>query len=322
MSLPEPELARLIAECESHPLFGRLRRYIRRIQFMNAPVWPLVSRAVSANAAESGILEISDFPDEVALIQRIGQENFERYFIEEEESSLAAAAQNCGLSLNEADRIRRFVDMACLRASEPRPVEWGSVPGEVYTCVGRVAWDGKEPSLAWVLPHLARSRYEINREGVKEFTRRGGLAKAERPALENLLRTLDWINLRQNTFQRLLAFLMKTQSSFIKTERRLDLTVLSQAKVASALDVHPTTVGRIIRGRSLLVPRGGEVPLAEFLPNRRRRAEWAIRELAHEKRNWTGKSLAGRLSTQYGIRLSQRTVNQYRRKAILREGRK
>ncbi|MBI4052341.1 MAG: hypothetical protein HY400_07525 [Elusimicrobia bacterium] len=311
LAMPEPHVARLIAEVERDPLFEKIRPFIRRVRFPSTRfLWPY-DRADLQEAPDSWHIDWSQFQTEMECIQRMGQEAFERHFLYEEEGlSLEETTFRCGISAEEARTVRAFVYFLSLHAPQtnlPQPA------AEHSTCIAKIEWADHKPHLAWLLPHLARGRYEIDYEGIKSLQSSRQLQAEDKQRLRKLLGTLEMINGRHNTLWRILQTVLETQSRFLKSERKTDLVPLPQSALARSLHVHPSTVTRAIRSRSLLTPWNKEFPISAFLPNRRDMVVSAIRELFEEEEsNKTDETLRKKLASKYGFAVSRRTVNECR----------
>jgi DNA-directed RNA polymerase specialized sigma54-like protein len=262
-------------------------------------------------------LDLSGFQSEVRLIERMGEEAFERYFLYEKGvSSLKEAAARCGITEEQAGRLHRLLDAISLQAEESRRSPQ-AIPSLAHSvCVARVELVKSEPTLVWTLPHLARGRYEIDYDGVAMFLKSGNFSPNEADPLRRLIRQLERINMRQNTLERLLEIVLRTQSRYLVTGRALDLTVFPKKLAAHAIGVHPSRVGRLVCRRSLLAPWSREIPLADLLPNQREKAVFVLQDILQgAPGKWTDERIRQLLERQYGLRFSRRTVNECRRLA-------
>ena len=118
LEMPEDEFNRLTTEVESSPMFKKLYRKERIIHYQRYPKTDLSSHFYQLNeeiSAGTGTLDIEsilyDKEDIVRQIQKIGLENFKRYFLYPEPGvSVEEIAQECNLELPEAEKINSLIN--------------------------------------------------------------------------------------------------------------------------------------------------------------------------------------------------------------------
>ena len=298
LAMPEPGFARFVESLERESLFQRIRPYLRR----SAPArFHLPLRGEEARA--SGF-SIAGRERELELLRRIGLETVERAFLAASPGlSDEEVARLSGLRVEEAKRARAFL-LALSVESHPLPAD--AAPGQRFTCVARLEPRGP----AWLLPHLARGRYEVDYDGLKRFER-AELDAGERAKLRRLLHDVEAINARGATLARLVALLAERQRRFVETGEEAALEPLTGVSAAGELGVHPSTLSRAVAGRSVLLPLGREVPLRRFLVSRREARIRAITSLLEEAPGLSDRELAALLAAR-GLGASRRTVNECR----------
>lgn len=312
-SLAEPELARLIARAESDPLFEKIRPFVRRLPFQSTR-FHLPSNE-EASLAGRDPLPWSEHERELELIRRVGHERFERHFLAEAAAlSAKETALACGLSPAEVRTIRQFLLTLSLHSHAMTPGSPLSPPHARCTCLAKVLVAKGKPELNWMLPQLAKGRYAIDYQGLRDF-KASRLSADERKRLNGLLGSLELINIRHNGLLRVIQAILVEQTKFLKTRKREDLKPLTAAALARRLGLHPSTVGRIARGRSLLMPWNEELTLDFLLPNPRRIAVYALSVILEQEDAPTDEKLRRALLHRFGIHLSRRTVNECRREA-------
>ena len=315
ISMAEPELARLIGRAEADSLFEKIKPFVSRLPFPQHRFHlPLDEQGVADRQA-AGDIAWSDHEREMELIRRMGRELFERFFLlEDHESSSEEIASNCGITLEDVKRIQAFLFTLSLRSHELRLPVRGAA-GRHYSCIAKVELSAGKPAVIWMLPHLAFGRYRIDYAGLRAFRPR--LATDEKLRLRKLLGVLEAVNLRQNALWRAVDAVLSRQTAFLKSGRYADMEPLTAAALAGAVGVHPSTIGRLLEGRSLLMPWREELPMRSLLPNRKAVAVRAIQEvLAAGRDEPPDRELVRKLREDYRISASRRTVNEYRREAL------
>jgi hypothetical protein len=322
LSLPEREAARLIRDMERDPLV------IRLMDPSEGP--PVLSRRRRAGASLSGrFYEINEAVlagapsmdveslvekrrEAAALIKSMGAEAFERHFLYQEEPlSRDALAGRLGLTPAQVDTVFDFLlDFSAEAEFSPASAQ---APSERPLCVGRVEGDSFEGfRVAYALPHLARGRYRVDRDSWED--RRRSLSPADRRRAADLLRRVEALNMRADTFHRVVCEALEAGREYLAGGGRQGLRALSLRETARRLSLASSTVCRVVAGRSVQLPWGEEVLLADLFPQKKLvlrealmdSAEWVAGRSDREVREW--------LLERHRLPVPRRTVNYWRRK--------
>lgn len=128
--------------------------------------------------------------------------------------------------------------------------------------------------------------------------------------LENANLLIKCIQQRNNTMQRLMAYLAEYQRSFIlKGDKYLRPT--TRAAVSKILDVHESTISRAVAGKCLQLPTGRIIPLSRFFDRSLPIRAYLNEMIKYEKQPLTDSQLAKQLS-KIGFGIARRTVAKYR----------
>ncbi|MBU2573790.1 MAG: hypothetical protein KKH28_06935 [Elusimicrobia bacterium] len=321
LSAPENEFLDLLKRLESDPLFKKLSMrapggppVIARVRLPGAAyAWvhnlgePQLVNSMDSKYISGEIL--SARPEILALIERLGAENFEKYFLGRECIPVEQICRAAALTARQAGRIRDFVN-AFLAAHENLPPE-ADAPRQHFKLT---AFVGKTPDggleLAYAHPAYARGLYSVDAKALKKIKRSGSLTGGELKRLGTLVKTVELVNWRKKGLQKVLEGILKFQRDFFLGGA---MKPMSQRSFASELGLNPSTVSRLIARRSLKTPEE-EVPLKSFFPSPKGYIIAKIKEITDSggARKLNARLLAGELKTRYGIRISGRTVNLYR----------
>jgi RNA polymerase sigma-54 factor len=128
--------------------------------------------------------------------------------------------------------------------------------------------------------------------------------------LESASLFIKCIQQRNNTMQKLMAYIVKFQRSFIlKGEKHL--LPITRAEVSIKLGVHESTISRAVAGKCLQLPTGQIIPLSRFF-DRSLHIRAQLKDIIEsESSSYTDTQLASIL-TQKGINIARRTVAKYR----------
>ena len=97
---------------------------------------------------------------------------------------------------------------------------------------------------------------------------------------------------------------------------------MSQRSFAAEIGISNSSVSRITAFKSLVAPWGEELSLRSLFISRKRYIIDIIRDMLQksEAEAFTDEELKGRLADKYGLKISRRSVNLYR-KEIKKDGR-
>ena len=166
LEMPEEEFNRLIAEVESSPLFKDLYRKERIIRYQRYPKTDISSRFYQLNeeiAAGTGTLDVesllSNKEDVIRRIQKIGLENFKRYFLfPEPEVSSEEVARECNLELAEVEEINSLINEFSIMNEFYNPSALSSEHGIYYSKVASIERGAKGFIIGYLSPSYARGK--------------------------------------------------------------------------------------------------------------------------------------------------------------------
>jgi len=329
LTLAEPEIADLIRQVEKDPLFSRLvypqEAAWKIVRFQPHPrtrlspsFYEAKEDTLPSGAPAEAVQLLGERRDVLSLIQRMGQENFEKHFLRaESDGALDAVARAVGLSPEEAQKVRDFLLAYSVQAEFFDPSGRSASLGQRIVRIAQLGVDEKEePVFEFRSPILARGRYDIQYERLQTLLRTTRLSPQERRHLKAFVRRLELINWRQNTLYRILDFVCHTQRHFLAHRDGLKKIPITQRQLAKKLAVAPSTINRAIQGRSLVLPWGEEVLLEELFCSRKSLCVEALGSLEAEDVQFdrrTDQELQERLQARLGFPVPRRTLNSYRR---------
>lgn len=325
IEMPEREFAQEIVKLEKDPLFqklyfgdGRIPGALRRQRWPGGKLsgsFYEIDERTAAGAGER--VSVEEFAQTrgpaLAAIKRMGQKDFERYFLHGEDAlTLAEIGRRTELAPEEVLSIHELVVELGARAEfEGKTSVASAAPGRQAACLARISLEGGAPSFEFYAPYWARGLYQI-RHDLLDRWKDGGLTPGERKHLPGLLKRLETVNLRQSTLYRLLEMIAQLQGDFLKSELAVDIRPISLRQLAKRLDLSPSTVSRAFARRCVQLPSLRELPLISFVPGRRSVLRSLLIGWLAEDASVTDAALADRLRSERGISISRRTVNAVR----------
>lgn len=313
LEAPESELERRIRDLEAGPLFARLleagvvaRQSPDHVRFASRR---FAGRAMRTSS--EGLPEIADGNGDLAkLMQGIGQEDFTAVFLGEDGRSDAQRAKLCGISAEDARRLREFVDRLYVQEQFEAPAP-KAAPEPTFSALAGIAIEDGKPVLAFFHREIWDRRYAISDERRRDLAL--DLPPREAKRAETLLRELEYIDQRKTTLYRVLEAVLETQADYLVSgaaERRVPLT---QKALSDRLDISPSVLNRLIANKSVELPWGLEAALSVFVPSRKSLLRDQLHDLALSRPELSDEGLRAELRERHGVELSRRSITQYRK---------
>ena len=316
MEMPEGELEDLARRLEASPLVERLTAagVLTLAEFPTARFAARRFAGYGLRMSGSGLPELTDGNcDLVRLMQGIGQQSFEKWFLGEASFSDEERARECGISVSEARMLREFADRAFIQGEFEGPA--APAPEKVFSAVAGIEIEGEKPVLSFFHREVWKRRYRVNQERLAGYL--AALPQAEAGKLKNFLSRLEIIEKRKTTLYRLLEEVLRGQSEYLRTGDPANRQPLTQRAMAVALDVDPSVINRLISNKSVQMPWGLEAPLSVFFPSAKVINREKLHELVHTNPGWGDDALRGEMGRRHGVILSRRSISQYRQELTL-----
>lgn len=311
LGLSEEDFASRIQEVEANPLFARLAG-AGVLHVQPHPDVRFASRALDGRhlqASEDSLGDLIDAEGEFArLMRKVGQDRFEACFMGEASSSDAERAALCGISVAEARKLREFLDQLYVRSEFQAAT---AAPSKVYSAVAGIAIDAGRPEVAFFNREIWKGRYRLDDE--RYAAMKASIEPADVVEIEQFIRQLDLISIRQTTLYRVVKAVVRRQTAYLTSGDPDKRVPLSQRELAAELQVAPSALNQLIANKSVELPWRLEAPLKALFPSRKVLLRDRLYDLAIERPNAGDDALRGELRRLYGTMLSRPTMIQYRK---------
>ncbi len=312
-SMSETEFAKLLKELEG----GRVFDLLKTSGALTLSEFPSARYAARKYAGSNLKLSGGDLPeladgsgDLVALIQGIGQEKFEACFLKDAVLSDIERAEECDITVKDAERLRDFVNRAFIQAEFESPAGPEAPPSAVYSAVAGIEIKDGAPELAFFNREIWKGRYKVDGEKLSQLL--PGLDPAERSRVEKLLKKIEFADKRKTTLYRALEILVNVQAEYLISGEPGRRRPLSQKTLAKNLEVDASVINRLVSNKSLQMPWGLEAPMSLLLPTSKQVNLERLYAIAAEKPELSDEKLRVELKTRHGVVLSRRSIAQYR----------
>ncbi len=312
LEMPEDQAEAQVRAIEADPLFKRLAAtgVLAVSEFPAARFSARRFAGYGLMVSGSGLPELVDGNCDLArLMQDIGQDRFQEWFLGDKSFSDTERAQGCGITTDEARRLRELLDRAFIRgefeASAP-------APEKVFSTVAGISIENGKPVVAFFHREIWKRSYRVNKNRLTEFL--AGMSDAEAGKARRLLSSLELMERRKTTLYRLLEAVLATQAEYLRTGDPARRKPLTQRSVASRLAADPSVVNRLISNKSVQMPWGLEAPLEVFFPSAKDVNLGRLYELVRENPKWRDDDLRREMERRHGVRLSRPSIVQYRSK--------
>ena len=310
--MPEEEFEKLIKELEG----GRVFQLLKTSGAINLSEFPSARYAARKYAGYGLKTTAADMPeladgsgDLVALIQGVGQEKFEACFLKDAVMSDIERAEECDISVKDAERLRDFVNRAFIQAEFEGKTE--APAAKVYSAVAGIELDDGEPVLAFFHREIWKGRYKVDADKLAQLL--PGLDQAERRRAENVLKKIEFADKRKTRLYRALEILVSVQAEYLTTGDPSRRRPLSQKTLAKNLEVDPSVLNRLISNKSIQMPWGLEAPMEVLMPSSKKVNLDRLYTIAAEKPQLSDNLLREELRSRHGVDLSRRSIAQYRK---------
>jgi DNA-directed RNA polymerase specialized sigma54-like protein len=315
-AMPESDFEKLQQELEDNELFSLLKKsgVIRFAEFSRArfAAKQFAGVGLKLSGAGSGIAELVNGQGEtVSLIKRIGEEAFERWFLKSEASEVEVAGE-CDLKLEEVRLLRDFVDKAYIQAEfDSTSTETATAPAAVFSAVAGIEIEKGEPVLSFFHREIWKGRYSVDDERLSQYLDNVPPSKAR--AAKSIVGKLGFIEKRKTTLYGLLEILLAEQKNYLKSGDPQIRKPLTQRELSRRLDVHPSVLNRLVSNKSVQLPWGLEAPLDALIPSGKDIGKELLYTLMSEHEGLTDTKMAELMNSMHGIKLSRRSIAQYRK---------
>jgi len=322
LEMPEEEFNRFTAEVENSLLFKKLYRKERIIHYQRYPKTDLSPRFYQLNeeiAAGTGTIDIeallSNKEDVIRLIEKIGRENFKRYFLyPEPEVSADEVARECNLALAEVERINSLINEFSIMSEFYNPSDLSSEHGIHYSKVASIESGADGFIIGYLSPSYARGRYSIDYERFEELRGSGAITGAEVKEIRQLFKRLELINSRKDTVTRILRGIVEKQAPYFESGNGKAVLPFSQKELAERIELVPSSISRAISGKSVETPWGEEKALKDFFPRPRMFKKELVRQLLETGEEFpSDEAIKAKLEQTFGISISRRLIADLRK---------
>ncbi|MCS7227445.1 MAG: hypothetical protein NZ839_00585 [Endomicrobia bacterium] len=251
----------------------------------------------------------------VHLIQKIGEENYKKYFLSYEIYSFEEISKQIGISVDEVKKIFEFTNKILIYSELEYSVERNlndHIPEKKYVRVAKINFIKQQPVITYYLTSMLRGEYNINYERLNEIIKK--IPKQEKAKIRKIVKDLEILNIRKSTLHKIIETIAILQKEFLITgvpERR---KVLTQKELAGIIGINPSIVCRIIRDKTIVGPSNTEYKLTYLTPNKKEVLMCILKKVIEEqrKKTLTDNQLCKTIIEKTGITVSRRTINYYK----------
>jgi len=323
LEMPEEEFNKLIIEAEGNPLFRTLYRKERIIRYQRYPKTDISPHFYQLNeeiaTGGTGTLDIesllSDKAAIVRQIQKMGLENFKRYFLYPEPGvSVEEVAEECNLELAEVKKINSLINEFSIMSEFYHPSALSSGHGIYYSKVASIERGPEGFVIGYLSPSYARGRYSIDYGRFEELKGNGAFSAAEAKEIRQLFKRLELINSRKDTVTRILQGIVEKQTPYFESGNVKALLPFNQKELAERIGLVPSSISRAINGKSLETPMGEEKALKDFFPRPRMFRKELVRQLLETREEFpSDEAIKAKLEQQFGVSISRRSIASLRK---------
>ncbi len=315
MELNEEDFKKIVYQLEHSELFERLKKY-KVIKLKNFPKIRFYSSYYDLKEEKIGLKEsfnIDLFLEGreriIYLAKKFGKEKFKKYFLEGDFSDIDKIAKDVGLSVDEIKQLCEFMDDFFLHRENSKSLP-EIASKHKFTKVAEIIKDGKKYEVKFSCPDFFKERYLINYSKLEEFKKQ--IPNTEKKQLNQFIKRLKLINMRKNLLYQVLKTIVVEQNKYFETMRVYDLKPLTIRELSRKLNVNPSSLSRLIKYKTVLLPSGQEKELKFFLPNRKKILKEYIKDIFRIKGDkFSSQDLKNEIKKKFNFEIPLRTVSYY-----------
>jgi hypothetical protein len=279
-----------------------------------------VSRLIESSGASCNLSFDVEDPLErhkstVAKLRALGREAFTALFLGEQSCTPAELAELTGLTIGE---LRSFQDEVLTPAAIQDMTTGFHMPEPAAGGFEKIAIIRRQGDEIECLFLSEKKRYRIDEEKISRLSAEGSWSDDEMESWKELKRELEYINSRISLINDVVLAAVNAQRRFLLSGADEDLCVLEEKDVAGMLTIDASWLCRLIQGKSIVTPHGEKAVQSLFLPRRkaeRQKGMMMLKKLmaALKGQRISDIELQKQLRESYGLTVSRRTVNDWRR---------
>ncbi len=323
-SLKEQEVINKLLEIEQTEEFQKLIEFgiIRRVKYFSDKLsiktfyeyYEYKDNLYLLSADNLSLVEIREQnQDIIGLIKKIGEDNYKKFFLSLETYSFSQIAKELNISVDEVKNIFEFTNNIFIQnefyLSQGIQYNRDNIVKR-YTTVAKVNMLKDEVEVVYLAPSMFRGRYEISYDKLKGFLTNSQSLEIKK--IKRVIKELEMLNLRNTTLHKVLESIIIFQKNFIKKEEYESLNIYTKNQLAKDINVCPSTICRLVRDKSIILPSGKEYPLEFFLPNRKKVIVYFLEDILSSTPKLKDKKLLELIKDKFNIVISRRTANYYK----------
>lgn len=312
LQMPDGEAEEELRDIEASPKFQLLRetRVLSIRPYANMRFAARRFAGWELKAASQGLPEVlNGRGDLVRLLEQVGQERFEEYFLRGDELTEEDRARGCGISREQARQLSGLVDSLYVQSEfEAKGAPESTV--RVISAVAGVEIEHGRPVLAFFNRDIWKGRYEI--DPAKRAELLANLPSTEAREVEGLLFRLDLLERRKSTLYQSLEALIAVQADYFISKDPARRVPFTQRELASRLGVAPSGLNMLISNKAIQLPWGLATPMKALLPSAKSLLLGRLFDLAMENPCLSDEGLGHQMARRYGAEVSRRSVAHYR----------
>lgn len=314
LNTPDKGLEKILGELKKNRRFKILKAsgIIKSVNFKKSfAKYPFEKFALKDNSQTDYSLLLDNENSIVSKIKSVGIDRFKNFFLE---SSFDAKiiAYECELTLKEVKEIKEFIEK--IYVNEPFNETPAVSPVKIYNCVGKIEKVNDKFEIVFFNENIWREKYEINRDKLKLLSSK--FRKNERNKFLEIIEKISAIEYKKSSLYELVNLLIKKQNKYLSTSDIKSLEKFNQKDAAFIIGCHPSVINRLVNHKSIMLPWGIEVPLVGLLSSQKAVNKTKLSEIINTDPELSDKEIAEIFLQSYGIKISRRSINQYRKELI------
>lgn len=309
--MSEEEIKEELEKIEKSPLFSKLKSLgvIVSVKFGNISETSRKFEGMRLGSSSQTPREAMDLNSSlIKTMRRLGEENFKKYFIDDENFSNEDIAAACGISSEEVSEIKDFINL--MHVKEEYQSEKAPLPEKYYSCVEAIKMENGTPVTVFFHRDVWKNIYKVDNFKLIQFE--SSLEGEERKKIEIFLKKVGFIEKRKSALHRLLEFIIEKRKEYLISGNIKDIKIIFQKEASNKLGADESLICRILSNKSVELSWGVEIKIKNLLPNAKKVNKGRVYDLINEYPKLGDSAVSGKMEEFFGVKLSRKSINQYR----------
>lgn len=273
---------------------------------------------------------IANYPDIVSLIKKIGKGQFLKILHSDDDFTLGLLFDKYSLSSDEREQFIDCINDFQLKDNIESQITKMTFSQKLVGSEGQLAFE-KDKCIG-AIKHIngrfiaeldliyEKKKYKIHNDKIAQL--KEDFVKEAKSKLKNILAIMEFVNMRKTTICYIMEAICEVQKDYLVSSGVKPLKPLTQKYISELINIYPSTINRVIKGRKICTPWGEPKPIKDFFATKDGlRKEWIKRIVVEivkqesRERSYSDEVIRAKLKKLFNVSISREAIKQYRKES-------